>query len=108
MRRHRQRCNGIVDDSVANTYYADSDNDGYGDVNSTAQGCSLPQGYVTNADDCDDTDSGQYPGASEYCNLEDDDCDADIDEEALDSPTWYYDIDGDESAVGLLRQWFVL
>ena len=49
-------CNGIVDDSVANTYYADSDNDGYGDVNSTAQGCSVPQGYVANADDGDDTD----------------------------------------------------
>lgn len=39
------------------TYYADVDNDGFGDLNNTILGCSLPVGYVTNSDDCDDNDN---------------------------------------------------
>lgn len=38
------------------TYYADTDNDGFGDPNSTTEACTVPVGYVDNADDCDDTD----------------------------------------------------
>lgn len=38
------------------TYYADVDMDGFGDPNVTIEACSLPVGYVENADDCDDTD----------------------------------------------------
>ena len=33
--------------------------------------------------DCDDSDGAQYPGADEYCNGEDDDCDGDIDEDDI-------------------------
>jgi hypothetical protein len=36
------------------TYYADSDGDGLGNPNNTTIGCSLPVGYVTNSNDCDD------------------------------------------------------
>jgi len=39
------------------TYYADLDTDGLGDANNTTVGCVLPVGYVTNSDDCDDTDN---------------------------------------------------
>ena len=39
------------------TYYADSDSDTYGDPSNTVLGCTLPVGYVTNSDDCDDTNS---------------------------------------------------
>ncbi len=39
------------------TYYADLDTDGLGDANNTTIGCVLPVGYVTNNDDCDDTDN---------------------------------------------------
>jgi hypothetical protein len=39
------------------TYYADLDTDGLGDANNTTIGCVLPVGYVTNSDDCDDTDN---------------------------------------------------
>jgi hypothetical protein len=59
--------------------------------------CYQPTGYVADNTDCDDTDASQYPGADEYCNGEDDDCDGDIDEdgEVLDGDTWYADSDGD-------------
>ncbi len=36
------------------TYYADTDNDGLGDLNNITTGCSLPLGYVTNSNDCND------------------------------------------------------
>ena len=37
------------------TYYADTDGDGLGNPFATTIGCSLPVGYVTNSNDCDDT-----------------------------------------------------
>lgn len=45
--------------------------------------------------DCDDLDETAYPGAPETCDGVDDDCDAEIDEEAVDQPTWFEDADGD-------------
>lgn len=36
------------------SWYADSDGDGGGDINSSVSRCSAPNGYVGNADDCDD------------------------------------------------------
>ena len=48
-------------------------------------------------DDCDDGDVDVHPGADEYCNGVDDDCDDEIDEgDALDASTWYADADGDD------------
>ncbi len=56
-------------------------------------------GYLTasnGGNDCDDADPTVHPGADEYCNGVDDDCDGDTDEDdALDAPTWYTDADGD-------------
>jgi hypothetical protein len=45
--------------------------------------------------DCDDTDPSVHPNADELCNSLDDDCDGDVDEDAVDAPTWYSDADGD-------------
>ena len=42
---------------ATNTYYRDADGDTYGDATQTIQATSQPVGYVTNADDCDDTNS---------------------------------------------------
>lgn len=39
------------------TYYADADSDGLGNPSSTTIGCSLPVGFVTNSNDCDDNNN---------------------------------------------------
>jgi hypothetical protein len=92
-------CDGNVDEGEAtdgSTFYADADGDGFGDAASTLSACSLPSGYTTSSNDCDDADANAYPGASEYCNGADDDCDSVVDEnDAIDVATWYADIDGD-------------
>jgi hypothetical protein len=38
------------------TTWADADGDGAGDAARAAIGCEAPEGYVDNADDCDDAD----------------------------------------------------
>jgi len=103
-------CNGVDDDcdelidddddsvdiTTGTTWYADTDGDGYGDEAVSTQSCDMPSGYVENPDDCDDMSATQYPGADEYCNGEDDDCDGEIDENTVDAETyWYADNDGD-------------
>ena len=56
-------CDGVVDEDATDpdTWYADADGDGYGDADSTATGCGQPSGYVTDASDCDDTDTEVSP-----------------------------------------------
>ena len=88
-------CDGAIDEGANQFYYADGDADGYGDPNTSVQSCERPQNYVDNDQDCDDLNHLQYPNADEYCNQEDDDCDGTIDEDSVDAPLWYYDIDGD-------------
>src|SRR5262249_37733058 len=61
-------------------FYADADMDGYGNPTIFVIGCSAPSGYVGNADDCNDNNAAIHPGASETCNLIDDDCDLQTDE----------------------------
>ena len=51
-------------------------------------------GYYEGAD-CDDDDATVYPGATEYCDGEDDDCNGTVDDAAVDEATWYADADGD-------------
>ncbi len=48
-------CNFEVDEFVLNTYYADTDADGFGDVSVTAYACAAPAGFVDNGEDCDDS-----------------------------------------------------
>ncbi|MFT4975544.1 MAG: hypothetical protein ACI8S6_001431, partial [Myxococcota bacterium] len=96
-------CDGDIDDndssldaSTGTTFYADTDADSYGDSGATTQTCDQPSGYVADATDCNDADVNQHPGADEYCNEEDDDCDGTTDESgAVDEATWYSDGDGD-------------
>ncbi len=89
-------CDGEIDEGTDETFWGDVDGDGYGDPGITISACSAPSGYVDNAEDCDDDDASQYPGADEVCNGDDDDCDGVTDEDdAVDAPTWYGDSDGD-------------
>ena len=46
-----------VDPCVSSLFYADTDSDGYGDNNVLTVACAQPVGYVSNGDDCDDSDA---------------------------------------------------
>ena len=87
---------GFDDFSIpVNTYYADDDNDTYGDPNDfiTSSSPTPPAGYVTNNTDCNDANAAVNPGATEICNGIDDDCDNLIDEGVQN--TYYADVDND-------------
>ena len=80
----------------AATWYADSDSDGYGDAAVSDIECYQPSGYIADNTDCDDSENTTFPGADEYCDGVDNDCDSDTDEDhALDAATWYADSDSD-------------
>ena len=79
-------CNGVVDDELAvgcSDYYLDSDGDLWGVEEDKKCLCSPTEPYSTwNTGDCNDGDPAVNPGASELCNLADEDCDGEIDEDA--------------------------
>jgi hypothetical protein len=62
--------------------YRDADGDGYGAASASDVACPGTPGYVTNHNDCDDTDPAVHPGAPDHtCNGIDDDCDGAVDED---------------------------
>lgn len=62
-------CDGNTDEGALTTYYLDSDGDDFGDPEGTVMmGCSQPEGYSENAQDCDDTTASVNPSASEICD----------------------------------------
>jgi hypothetical protein len=86
-------CNITIDEGVLLTFYGDEDFDGYGNPGITTTGCSAPPGYVSNNTDCNDVRADAYPGAMEWCDYIDNDCDTQIDEGTL--TTFYFDYDHD-------------
>ncbi|WP_300661009.1 MopE-related protein, partial [Fluviicola sp.] len=70
-------CDGNIDEGLATaTYYADADGDGYGNPAVSQTHCSQPAGYVTNDDDCNDTNAAIHPGAADQTgNTIDENCD---------------------------------
>ena len=81
------------------TYFRDADGDQRGDPNSSEESCdgTVPDGYVSNNDDCDDTDATLYPGAE--C-LDGNGCKGSVGDDCVcysttQSETWYEDADGD-------------
>jgi len=48
-------------------WYRDGDTDGYGDPLDYVDQCEQPSGYVSNDDDCDDSNASVHPGATEIC-----------------------------------------
>ncbi len=92
-------CDGEVDEdnsADASTYYIDYDGDGYGSDAYTISACELPDGWSETQDDCDDVEADVHPGADEFCNDIDDNCDGQTDENgAVDPETFYLDSDSD-------------
>ncbi|MCB9758637.1 MAG: hypothetical protein H6739_02230 [Alphaproteobacteria bacterium] len=79
-------CDGEIDEPDAldaQTWYADFDDDSFGDEDVSLQACERPVQYVSVAGDCDDERAWISPAAREVCNEEDDDCDAAVDEELM-------------------------
>lgn len=77
-------CDDEIDEDTATdagTWYADSDSDSYGDANISIVGCEMPEGYVEDGSDCDDTSELVNPGAAEVCDGIDNDCDASTSED---------------------------
>ncbi|MBF0104215.1 MAG: FG-GAP repeat protein [Deltaproteobacteria bacterium] len=75
-------CNGPADDGLPTyTWYADTDDDGYGDPAASTSTCAstAPVGYVANTNDCDDTNNAIHPGAVEVCDNADNDCAGGVD-----------------------------
>ncbi len=58
------------------TVYLDADGDGFGDPDTSIEDCLVPEGYVTDMSDCDDTDTDINPDGEEIPNnVIDEDCD---------------------------------
>lgn len=64
-------------------YYADSDQDGYGNSLVDTLAVSQPAGYVSDNTDCNDMDSSIHPLAADLCNDLDDNCNGQTDENAI-------------------------
>lgn len=91
-----QDCDGRIDEDVTIIFFADSDLDGFGDAGSEIEACELPAYTAENGDDCDDADAETFPGAPEYCNGRDDDCDGEVDPvTSLDAQIYARDADND-------------
>jgi len=66
------------------TFYADTDGDGFGDPRTGVGACIPPAGHVADGTDCDDADGNDFPGNVEVCDGADNDCDEEIDEDLVD------------------------
>ncbi|WP_164002840.1 MopE-related protein [Pyxidicoccus caerfyrddinensis] len=74
-------CSGAVDEGIALlTWYRDVDGDTYGTSTNTLQKCSQPVGYVSAANDCDDSSAAIKPGATEVSDGVDNNCNGAVDE----------------------------
>ncbi|MEN9973015.1 MAG: hypothetical protein RIS20_1362 [Bacteroidota bacterium] len=54
------------------TFYADVDQDGYGDPANDTLVCTMPNGYVVNSHDCNDTDAAINPNTVWYMDMDGD------------------------------------
>jgi hypothetical protein len=93
-------CDGDVDNAGSTgcvLRYLDHDDDSYGVFADKKCVCGSKGEYTaTQSGDCDDNDNKVYPGANEYCNGKDDNCNFKTDEDgSLGCNTYYLDEDSD-------------
>ncbi|PJA47044.1 hypothetical protein CO172_03130, partial [Candidatus Uhrbacteria bacterium CG_4_9_14_3_um_filter_36_7] len=100
-------CDGVVDVDAVDTsiWYVDADGDSYGDQAVSVTACFQPVGYVADSTDCDDQDKSVYPGAGEYCDTIDNNCDGEIDEDTTFVVPFYQDFDKDGYGNGEIVAW---
>ena len=82
---------------AGSTYFIDQDADGYGSSDpayASRKDCATPAGYAEKTGDCDDFHADVHPNSVEQCDLKDNDCDGQIDEDVVDQP-FCEDRDGD-------------
>jgi hypothetical protein len=89
-------CNGAIDDAPGSVrWYVDADLDGYGAQSDLGiESSTVVPGRITRAGDCDDGRGAIHPGAADFCDGVDDDCDARLDEGAT-PIAFFADVDGD-------------
>ena len=73
-------CDGETDENVKTIFYKDNDNDGYGNPDEIIEDCELPDKYVTNSTDCNDSLSNVHPNADEIDDGIDNDCNGQTDD----------------------------
>ncbi|MCB9758335.1 MAG: FG-GAP repeat protein [Alphaproteobacteria bacterium] len=91
-------CDSALDEpdaEDATAWYPDGDADGFGDPERGVVACTAPANHVAQDGDCDDDDPDTFPEAEERCDDLDNDCDAAVDEDAVDRSDWYDDPDHD-------------
>jgi hypothetical protein len=75
-------CNDEIDEGLDSfEFYVDADDDGYGTPDEAAEACARPDGYSELDTDCDDAASDVHPGAYEFCDSVDNDCDDVVDDD---------------------------
>ncbi|WP_306641141.1 T9SS-dependent M36 family metallopeptidase [Sanyastnella coralliicola] len=70
-----------IDDAsclLPTTWYADNDNDNFGDPDNSLEACTQPAGYVADNTDCNDNNNAMYPGAPGTGEDIDNNCDGSI------------------------------
>ncbi len=93
-------CNNEVDENLPiYAYFIDTDEDGFGSIDSIIETCSemIPPGFAGNANDCDDTNPMIHPNAIEVCDSIDNNCNMLVDD-GIQYYTFYFD--GDEDGFG--------
>lgn len=93
------------------TYYQDSDNDGFGNAAVSQVGCAMIPGYVTNDDDCDDTNNAITVGTTFYADTDGDGLgNPAVSQVACTAPTNYVsnsnDCDDSNNAIGAAQTYY--
>lgn len=63
---------GNINALTTQTYYADTDTDGFGNPAAAITACSAPVGYVLDNTDCNDTNAEEFPGAVWFADTDND------------------------------------
>ena len=69
---------------ISQTYFLDSDQDNFGDPNTSIRACEQPVGYLLDSNDCNDDDATVYLNAPELCDGQSNACSVSIPSDEID------------------------